>query len=115
MGWIGMLAVGILGGPVIGKMTKILIKLSVEEATSSETYNKISNDSTYFLGDYTAVDASKIGNLSEEEQIKVQASIQTGKQGSLASVAIFPVFMLACYLALIFYFRGRGGYKPVEI
>ncbi len=112
---IGMLAVGILGGPVIGKMTEDSIKLSVEEATSSETYNKISNDSTYFLGDYTAVDASKIGNLSEEEQIKVQASIQTGKQGSLASVAIFPVFMLACYLALIFYFRGRGGYKPVEI
>ena len=112
---IGMLAVGILGGPVIGKMTEDSIKSSVEEATSSETYNKISNDSTYFLGDYTAVDASKIGNLSEEEQTKVQASIQTGKQGSLASVAIFPVFMLACYLALIFYFRGKGGYKPVEI
>jgi len=33
----------------------------------------------------------------------------------LASVAIFPVFMLACYLALIFYFKGRGGYKPVEL
>jgi hypothetical protein len=38
-----------------------------------------------------------------------------GKQASLASVAIFPVFMLACYLVLIFYFKGRGGYKPVEL
>ena len=112
---IGMLAVGILGGPVIGKMTEDSIKASVEEATSADTYQKISNDSTYFLGDYTAVDASKIGDLPEEEQTKVQASMQTGKQGSLASVAIFPVFMLACYLALIFYFKGRGGYKPVEI
>ena len=54
---IGMLAVGILGGPVIGKMTEDSIKVSVEEATSAETYAKISNDSTYFLGDYTAVDA----------------------------------------------------------
>ena len=112
---IGMLAVGILGGPVIGKMTEDSIKASVEEATSADTYQKISNDSTYFLGDYTAVDTSKIGDLPEEEQTKVQASMQTGKQGSLASVAIFPVFMLACYLALIFYFKGRGGYKPVEI
>jgi MFS family permease len=112
---IGMLAVGILGGPVIGKMTEDSIKVSVEEATSAETYEKISNDSTYFLGDYTAVDATKVGDLPEEEKATVQASIQSGKQGSLASVAIFPVFMLACYIALIFYFRGKGGYKPVEI
>ena len=112
---IGMLAVGILGGPVIGKMTEDSIKVSVEEATSAETYGKISNDSTYFLGDYTAVDTGKIGDLSEEEQAKVNESIQSGKQGSLASVAIFPVFMLVCYIALIFYFKGRGGYKPIEI
>ena len=112
---IGMLAVGILGGPVIGKMTEDSIKVSVEEATSAETYEKISNDSTYFLGDYTAVDATKVGDLPEEEKATVQESIQSGKQGSLASVAIFPVFMLACYIALIFYFRGKGGYKPVEI
>jgi len=112
---IGMLAVGILGGPVIGKMTEDSIKLSVEEATSAETYGKISNDSTYFLGDYTAVDASKVGDLPEEEKATVQESIQSGKQGSLASVAVFPVFMLICYVVLIFYFRGKGGYKPVEI
>ena len=60
---IGMLAVGILGGPVIGKMTEDSIKASVEEATSSETYSKISKDSTYFLGDYTAVDAGKVGDF----------------------------------------------------
>lgn len=112
---IGMLAVGILGGPVIGKMTEDSIKASVEEATSAETYQKISNDSTYFLGDYTAVDPSKVSNLPKDDQGKVQESIQTGKQGSLASVAIFPVFMLVSYLILIFYFKGRGGYKPIEI
>jgi MFS family permease len=112
---IGMLAVGILGGPVIGKMTEDSIKASVEASTSEETYKSISNDSTYFLGDYTAVDAEKIAALPEKEQGEVKESIQNGKQGSLASVAIFPVFMLACYLALIFYFKGKGGYKPVEI
>ncbi len=112
---IGMLAVGILGGPVIGKMTEDSIKASVEEATSEETYVSISNESTYFLGDYTAVDTGKVDALPEDEAKKIKGSIQSGKQGSLASVAIFPVFMLACYLLLIFYFNRKGGYKPVEI
>ena len=112
---IGMLAVGILGGPVIGKMAEDSIKASVESATSADTYKSISNDSTYFLGDYTAVDGDKVAGLSKEEQEEVKESIQNGKQGSLASVAIFPVFMLVCYLALIIYFKRRGGYKPVEL
>ena len=75
-----MLAVGILGGPVIGKMTEDSIKASVEAATSAETYESISNDSTYFLGDYTAIDTGKIGDLPAEQQDKVNESIQSGKQ-----------------------------------
>ena len=112
---IGMLAVGILGGPVIGKMTEDSIKASVEEATSVETYVSISNESTYFLGDYTSVDPEKVKALPEDKAKTVNDSIQSGKQGSLASVAKFPVFMLICYLALIVYFQRKGGYKPVEI
>ena len=61
---IGMLAVGILGGPVIGKMAEDAVKVEVTSATSEETYGKISKDSTYFLGDYTAVDLSSY-RLSE--------------------------------------------------
>jgi MFS family permease len=112
---IGMLAVGILGGPVIGKMTEDSIKVSVEQATSAETYTSVSKDSTYFLGAYTAVDAEKVEALSADQKSKVEESIKTGKQGSLASVAVFPFFMLVCYIALILYFKNKGGYKPVEL
>ena len=28
---------------------------------------------------------------------------------------MFPVFTFACYLALIGYFKSRGGYKPVQL
>ena len=112
---IGMLAVGILGGPVIGKMTEDSIKVSVEEATDADTYKSISNESTYFLGDYTAIDAEKVGKLPEDKKGKIEESIQSGKQGSLASVAVFPFFMLVCYVALILYFKNKGGYKPVEL
>ena len=112
---IGMLAVGILGGPVIGKMTEDSIKASVEAASSEETYQSVSKESTYFLGDYTAVDSDKVEALPEDQAKKINESIQSGKQGSLASIAIFPVFMLLCYLGLIFHFKSKGGYKPVEI
>ena len=112
---IGMLAVGILGGPVIGKMTEDSIKASIEESTSAETYSSISNDETYFLGDYTAVDAEKVGTLTDDNKLKVEESIQSGKQGSLARVAIFPIFMLVCYISLIMHFKNKGGYKPVEL
>jgi len=33
------------------------------------------------------------------------------KQGALAKIAILPAIMLLCYLALIFYFRSKGGYQ----
>tara|TARA_Y100000588_G_C14192404_1_gene898607 strand:- start:383 stop:1699 length:1317 start_codon:yes stop_codon:yes gene_type:complete len=110
---IGMLAVGILGGPVIGKMTEDSIKLSVDEG--SGIYEKISKNDTYFLGDYTAVDGDKVKELDEKNKTAVEADIQKGKQGSLASVAIFPFFMLICYIALILHFKKKGGYKPVEL
>ena len=67
---IGMLAVGILGGPVIGKMTEDSIKVSVEEATDADTYKSISNDSTYFLGDYTAVDGEKVEKTTRRNKSK---------------------------------------------
>jgi MFS family permease len=111
---IGMLTVGILGGPVIGKMTEDSIKDTVEEAKAG-TYKNISKEDSYFLGKYTAVDNEKVAALPEAEKTAVEKQIKEGKQGSLARVAIFPVFMLICYLALIYYFKGRGGYKPVEL
>jgi MFS family permease len=111
---IGMLTVGILGGPVIGKMTEDSIKSKIDSANPA-TYEKISKTDSYFLGEYTAVDSEKVAELPETEKKAVGEQIKEGKQGSLARVAIFPVFMLACYLGLIYYFKGRGGYKPVEL
>jgi hypothetical protein len=30
-------------------------------------------------------------------------------------MALFPGIMLACYIALLLFFRTKGGYKPVEL
>jgi gas vesicle protein len=109
-----MLTVGILGGPVIGKMTEDSIKSKIDSADPA-AYEKIAKTDSYFLGEYTAVDSEKVAELPETEKSAIGEQIKEGKQGSLARVAIFPVFMLVCYLGLIYYFKGRGGYKPVEL
>ena len=45
----------------------------------------------------------------------IKTATTTGQFSALGKMAMFPAFMLACYIALILYFKGKGGYKPVEI
>ena len=34
---------------------------------------------------------------------------------ALRTFTVFPCIMCVCYLSLIFYFRGRGGYRPIHL
>ena len=96
-------------------MTEDSIKASVEEATSVKLTNRSQMIAPISWVHTLQFDGEKVGKLPEEKRKKVEEGIQNGKQGSLASVAIFPFFMLACYIALILYFKNKGGYKPVEL
>ena len=106
---IGMLTVGIVGGPMIGKMQED----SVAKTLSKESYDKISLESSYLLGEYTAVDPKKVNALEDKD--KINEEIKVAKQGALANITIFPIVMLICYIVLFIYFKGRGGYKTVDI
>ena len=108
---IGMLTVGIIGGPLIGKMQEDSAKNALEPAT----YEKISKEDSYILGKYTAVDANKVSELGEEAAKETNEKIKVAKQGALANVTIFPIAMLIAYISLFLYFKKRGGYKTVEI
>ena len=108
---IGMLTVGIVGGPLIGKMQEDVVAKKMD----ADTYASISVESSYLLGKYTAVDAAKVGALETEAAAKINEEVKVLKQGALANITIFPIFMLACYIALLLYFKQKGGYKPVEI
>ena len=108
---IGMLTVGIIGGPLIGKMQEDSAKNALEPAT----YEKISKEDSYILGKYTAVDANKVSELGEEAAKETNDKIKVARQGALANVTIFPIAMLIAYICLFVYFKRRGGYKSVEI
>ena len=108
---IGMLTVGIVGGPLIGKMQEDVVAKKMD----ADTYASISVESSYLLGKYTAVDAAKVGALETEAAAKINEEVKVLKQGALANITIFPIFMLGSYIALLLYFKQKGGYKPVEI
>src|SRR5512138_1241860 len=111
---IGMLTAGVIGGPLIGYMQERSAQTR-SEARIPGVYSEIARQDSYFLGSYAAVDADKVALLPSEQQAEVRAVERTAKQGALAKITIFPAIMLFGYLALLFYFRTRGGYRPVTL
>ena len=108
---IGMLTVGVVGGPLIGKMQEDSAKTAFE----SSEYESISKQDSYLLGGYTAIDNVKVDALGDEKAKEIKDKVKIAKQGALANITIFPVAMLIAYIALFLYFKRRGGYKTVEL
>jgi MFS family permease len=130
---IGMLAVGTLGFPFIGtlqsdkeisnlaKSTEVTTQLPklVDDGKLTVTEDR----TIYEIIKYQAINESQleglVKSLPENKQKEVQKKIGevrgASKQGALANMALFPAFMLVCYLLLIGYFAAKGGYKPVEL
>jgi MFS family permease len=112
---IGMLAVGIVGGPAIGAIQETAAKDAITQNLGADTYQKVSKQANYFLGDYTAIDEAKVAAQPAEAAAKIQQAIDGSRQGSLRTIALFPAVMLLVYLGLIVWFRRKGGYKPITL
>ena len=108
---IGMLTVGIIALPLIGKMQED----SVASKIQKETYDSISKESEYFLGKYTAVDPDKLNALDADKKKTLEDEIAGAKQGALSKMTVFPFIMLLAYIGLFLYFRSKGGYKTIEL
>ncbi len=108
---IGMLTVGILGGPFIGFLQESSVTSAIEEEMPA-VYEQVTQESDYLLGKYTALDSGALAELPEEAQTQVNEISERKTQGALAKMCMFPAFMLVCYIGLILYFKSKGGYKP---
>ncbi len=122
---IGMLAVGTLGTPYIGALQAEKEIQAVKPLVVSVQEDQITESKTiYEIISYRVLDKDKVTELvvnkaPEAEQAKLQAEIDKASSGSgqkaLASMTIFPLIMLLCYIAMWFYFKSKGGYKPVSL
>jgi MFS family permease len=108
---IGMLSVGILGGPFIGFLQESSVTSAIETELPA-VYEQVIQENDYLLGQYTALDATALAALPESVQAETNTIRERETQGALAKMSVFPAFMLVCYIGLILYFKGKGGYKP---
>jgi hypothetical protein len=115
MGGIGMLAVGILGFPFIGYLQESTATAKLAAANPA-IYQAVTKESNYLLGNYKAIDPEKAATIADPAAKEAIANATTaGQFSALGKMAMFPAFMLVCYLALIMYFKSKGGYKPVVL
>jgi hypothetical protein len=126
LGGIGMLAVGVLGFPYIGTLqadkkidaiAETAAAKSVPNLVQSGTLNDnvLKTNTVYEIIKYKVVDDAKLGAATAALPAAQKAEISTAAEGSaqraLKNMAIFPAFMLVCYIILIIYFKSRGGYS----
>ncbi len=107
---VGMLGVGVIGAVFLGYIQDTSIERKIA-ANEPEIHAQVVEEKRWVFGTLQAVNPQKVEELPEAEEAEVNAITAVAKQNALATVAIFPVIMLVCYIGLFLYFRARGGYK----
>jgi hypothetical protein len=110
-----MLAVGILGTPLLGNIQDKEIDASLKKNNPAIHASVMKAPKASLFGEYQPVDEDKVKVLPKEEQKIISETGDTAKKSALKTVALFPCIMLVSYLLLLLYFKARGGYKAQEI
>ena len=112
---IGMIAVGVLGFPLIGALQERTASAELRRM-SPETAAQVLVDKPYMGLNYAAIDPQKAEAVpAADAQDALAAARKAGQFDTLAKMALFPGFMLACYLLLWAFFRARGGYRAQQL
>ena len=119
VGAVGMMGVGIFGAAFLGNIQDKSVDKNIEaydqinQTTLHEDY--VTERKKSVFGSYKALSPEAVASAPDEDASIIQDIQDVAKKQALSSVAVFPVFMLVCYIILILYFRSKGGYKPVEL
>lgn len=133
---IGMLACGAIGFPLLGlfqidteksvlaesELVGAKLPAIIETVDGTKTLKTVTETDGLF-GTYSKVDgealAAAIAAAPEADQAALTKEtgdlIKGAPKKSLAKIAIFPTFMLLCYVGLFLYFKSKGGYKAQVI
>jgi MFS family permease len=113
---VGMLAVGIVGAPFLGYVQDISnVDLLAQTDGLTTSYEDYVAQKSGLFGEYQALDVDSVADAPPEDASIISTVQLEGQKDALQTVAIFPAIMLLCYLGLIFYFKSKGGYKPVDL
>ncbi len=116
---VGMLGIGIVGAVFLGNIQDKAIDKGVttfDEKNGTnlhETY--VSQEKKGIFGSYYALNNTNLINAPQEDKSAIEKIQGDAKKDALSTAAVFPTFMLICYIGLMLYFRSKGGYKPIEL
>ena len=112
---VGMISAGVLGNPLLGTIQDHFLDKTLA-AQNSALHEKLAEPPQKKFGlTYRALDKARVAALPAAEKSEVETLTTANNQHTLAIVAILPAIMFACYLALILFFRSRGGYRQVHL
>jgi MFS family permease len=123
---VGMISVGTIGNPAIGAILDRDFAAEIREVDPALAQQVLAHKPGIF-GESEGLDPAKRGELGAQlaanpQDPTLQRAVQTidgveirTKQGTLGKIAALPAIMLLCYLALLAYFRSRGGYKARHV
>lgn len=115
IGGMGMIAVGSLGAAFLGTLQDVDKDRNLERASPAIYQSVVGQSETSFEMSYHKLDEAKLAALPAAQKEEAEKIFGETKQGALATVAILPAIMFACYLGLIFYFKSKGGYNQIHL
>ena len=112
---VGVLFLGVLGSPFIGYQQDQVMHTKLNNEHSALLAKVEGPSKPSIFGSTPSLDQEKIKALDAASTAELNTVQADSKRGAFASIAVLPGFMLLCYLLMLFYFRSKGGYKPVAI
>lgn len=116
---VGQLGVGIIGAVFLGFIQDGEIEhqlMDLDEANNTSYYQElITETKTSIFGTYNSVNYENL-HLYSDDAVQVLETVENqAKKSALSYVSYIPAGLFIIYLALILYFRRKGGYKPIDI
>lgn len=112
---IGMLAAGVIGNPLLGNIQDKEVDAQLLAQAPAIHAQVAGDEKISVFGAYRAIDDAKLATLGAEERAQVSAIQGHAKKSALRTASFFPISMLVVYLALMAWFRARGGYRPIKL
>lgn len=113
---VGVLFLGVLGSPYIGYKQDLDMDGRLASSEHAALYAQIKGESKPgIFGSAPTLDQEKIKALPEAQTKELELVQAASKRSVFTTIAILPAFMLICYIGMFFWFKARGGYKPVAL
>jgi len=112
---VGMISVGILGGPFLGTLQDASLDRNLQRVSPALHAAVAEPAQKKFGFDFQPLDKAKIESLQGADKAQVEKIVAQTNQAMLAKIAILPSIMFGCFLGLGLFLRQRGGYREIEL